>query len=182
MQMLGIMLLGAGDTIYVGETLKGMGVPGAIIIVLMGVITLLAGVIVVQWRQANKVYGFRLAERDVLNSALNDSKTALGAMLDATKERNEITDDLAEVITRQAAAFDQVSDRIRMHYEGLRDDNARLHMVVNAIAESMRVLTGIATDGGRAASALTPQIADVIKKIDELKTIMNRPSRARPQR
>lgn len=160
--------LGAGDTVFVGEQLKGMGVAGAIIIVLMGVITIMGGVIAIQWKHSNKVYGYRLAERDTLNAALNDSKNALSAMLSATKERNEITDELAEVIAKQAASFEQLSDRIRLHYERLVDDNSRLNMVVSAISESVRNMVALSTDTRNL-------ITNVDKALGEVKAVINRP-------
>jgi len=170
MAMLGITLLGAGDTIFVGETLKGMGVAGAIIIVLMGVITVLSAVIALLWKHSNKVYGYRLAERDVLNAALNDSKTALYAMLAETKERNEITEELADVVSKQASAFDALSERIRMHYERLIDDNSRMNLVVNAISEAMRAMIGVSTDTRNT-------IVNVDRSLGELKAKINRQRR-----
>lgn len=169
MPLLGVHLLSAGDSVFVGGVLREMGIHGAIIMVLMGVITLMGAAIALMYRQSNKVYGYRLAERDdVLNAALNDSKNALTAMLSATKERNEITDELQEVIGKQAAAFDALAERIRMHYERLVDDNARMNMVVSAISEAVRTLVGVSTDTRNKADLLA-------RSLDEVKAVINRP-------
>lgn len=168
MPLLGVHLLSAGDSIFVGGVLRELGIHGAIIMVLMSVIALMGTAIALMWRHSNKVYGYRLAERDVLNAALNDSKNALTAMLSATKERNEITDELQEVIGKQAAAFDALAERIRMHYERLVDDNARLNMVVSAISEAVRTLVGVSADTRNKADLLA-------RSLDEVKAVINRP-------
>jgi len=175
MLYLGVALLGAGDTIFVGETLKSMGIAGAIIIVLMGVITLLGGIIAIQWKHANKVYGYRLAERDTLNAALNESKTAVAAMAVASKERNDITDEMAEVIAKQAHSFDALSDRIRMHYERLIDDNTRLNFVVSSLSESARIIVGQSTDIKTKIESNEKAIAAVNDVLDELRGAIVRP-------
>lgn len=169
------LALGAGDTIFVGEQLKGQGLAGAIIIVLMGVITLMGSAIALMWRHSNKVYGYRLAERDTLNNALNESKNAIASMLSATKERNEITDELADVIAKQAAIFEQLSDRIRLHYERLVDDNSRLNMVVTSISEAMRQVVGITSDARNTSNSLTEMVGRVEKSLSDVKAVIDRP-------
>jgi hypothetical protein len=132
--------MGAGDAVFVSKTLLGMGVDGAIITVLMAVITCLAGVIVIQWKLANKIYGYRLAERDTLNKALTDSTSSLRDMFKAAEERNEIIDNLSDVIEKQAVAFESVAERIKMQYEVMRDDQKACSAVVTALSESVRTV------------------------------------------
>lgn len=134
------------EAVEVGKTLIGMGVEGAIISVLMGVITILASVIVVQYKQAQKVYGYRLKERDDLNKALTDSASALRDMVRAVEDRNDITEDLAEVIQKQALAFEGVTERVRIQYEGMREDHTRSSMVITAMSESIRVMAADVND------------------------------------
>jgi len=126
---------------FVEGQIKSMGVAGAIISVLMGVIVILSGAILVMYRHANKVYGYRLAERDTLKDALNDSKNALKEMLDATKDRNEITEELAELIAKQSIAFTSLEQTVNHHYAMLKDNHERMHMVMSAITESIRTLS-----------------------------------------
>lgn len=155
------LALSAGDTVFVGEQLKGQGLAGAIIIVLMSVIGLMGTAIALMWRHSNKVYGYRLAERDTLNTALNESKTAVASMLAATKERNEITDEMADVIAKQSASFDMLTERIRSHYERLVDDNSRLNMVVTSISEAMRQTVGISTDTRNKLDTIEKSLIDI---------------------
>lgn len=126
------------EAVEVGKTLVGMGVEGAIISVLMGVVAALAGVIVIQYKQANKVYGYRLKERDDLNKALTDSASSLRDMVRAVEDRNDITEDLAEVIQKQAMAFESVTERLRIQYEGMREDHTRTTMVISSMADGLR--------------------------------------------
>lgn len=170
-----VMALSAGDTIFVGEQLKSQGLAGAIIITLMGVITLLVGAIVLMWRHSNKVYSYRLAERDTLNNALNESKNSIATMMAVSKERNEITDELADVIAKQAAIFEQLSDRIRMHYERLVDDNSRLSLVVTAISEAMRQVVAISTDNRNLSTGLVEMVGKVEKSLSDVKAVIDRP-------
>jgi hypothetical protein len=137
--------MGAGDSVFVGQTLHNLGLPGAIIIVLMFVVGVLGGVIALMYRHANKVYGYRLAERDTLNTALRDSKEALASMRTAMEERNRITDELADVIEKQSVAFESVHERIKTHYEFIKDDHNRLQMVVSSMSEALRNISAETT-------------------------------------
>jgi hypothetical protein len=130
----------------VERQLSGMGVSGAIISVLMAVIVLLAGVIGIMYRQANKVYGYRLAERDTLMGALNDSKTAMREMIEATKDRNEVTEQLSDLISKQTSAFATLELTVNNHYTNLMQQQQRLELVVSSTADALRVLTGIMRD------------------------------------
>lgn len=171
--------MGAGDTVFLGETLRGLGLPGAIIIVQMSVISALSTAIVIMYRHANKVTGYRLAERDILTTALHESKNAMNSMLLATQERNNITDDLSDVIKEQAAIFNQVSDRIRMHYEGLREDSNRISMVLGSVAESMLVLTGVATDSRNASADAALAAKRLADQLQDIQVYLSREPRQR---
>lgn len=130
----------------VNRALEGMGPAGAAISVLLTFITVLGTAVGIQWRQANKVYGYRLAERDTLNKALTDSTTAINSMIKATDERNRVTDELADAIGSQASAFDRLNDRQQMQHEVLKDEVQRQGMVISAASEATRINTGILTD------------------------------------
>lgn len=130
----------------VSGLLREMGVAGGIISVLMGTIGVLSGVIYAQWRHANKVYGYRLAERDVLNKALTDSANAMQAMLKATEERNDITESLADVIEKQSVSFVSLTERIKNNYDGFTRDFNRFEMVITAMSDSIRQVVAISSD------------------------------------
>lgn len=148
----------------VTRALSDMGLPGAIIFVLLAVIVLLAGANTLQWRHANKVYGFRLAERDTLRDALNESRNTLKEVLEGMLERNEITEELSQVIREHTTAFKSLQDVITIHYAGMKDDNDRVEQVVTAISESMRALA-LATTDMRSQVALAAQQTDASLKL-----------------
>lgn len=130
----------------VTDTLRSMGPAGAAISVMMAAITALTGAVVIQWKQSNKVYSYRIAERDTLNKALTDNTAAINAMARATEERNRVTEELAEAIAKLASAFERVNDRIEMQHTVLKDETQRQGLVISAVAEAMRNVTGIVTD------------------------------------
>jgi hypothetical protein len=131
---------------FVNEALKGMGPAGAAISVLLTFIAGLATAVVVQWRHANKVYGYRLAERDTLNKALTDGTAALKSMTRATDERNKVTEELAAAINAHASAGAHLRDMQQMQHVILKDEIQRQGMVISAGAEATRVNSGILTD------------------------------------
>lgn len=123
-----------------------MGVEGKIISTLMSVIGVLAAVIAYQHRQASKIYGYRLRERDILNKALSDSTIAQNAMIKANEEHSDVIEGFGDLVTKQSTAFDLLSERIRNQHEMLRDTTSRLELVLNAMSESTRQIVGIVTD------------------------------------
>lgn len=125
----------------VHDALASMGVAGAIIFVLMTVIAGLLTANVLQWRHSNKVYGYRLQERDVLRDALNDSKHTLADVLKGMQDRNEITEELSDVIKGHTGAFMQLKAVIELHYDMMKQDKSRGEQVASAIGESLRTLT-----------------------------------------
>lgn len=131
---------------FVTATLKGMGAAGAAISVLLTACGALAGAVVFQWKQANKVYGFRLAERDTLNKALTDNTKAIEGMTRATEERNQVTQELADAIAKQAAAFERVNDRVGFYHEDNKEKLTDLRKVTEAMAEAVRTNTGMVTE------------------------------------
>jgi len=130
----------------VAQTLQGMGIEGAIISVLMGTITLLSTVIVVQYKHNNKVYGYRLAERDTLTKALSESTSAQLSLMKATEEYSDITSNLSLVIERQSVSFASLNERIKTQYDVLKDENARMSLVIDAMGSSLRTLSAQVTD------------------------------------
>lgn len=164
--------MGAGDSIFVGETIKAMGVPGAIIIVLMMVIGILSGVIVYMYKQANKVYGYRLAERDVLNSALTSSTAQLKEALEEQKDQNELIEELAGLISKQGTAFETLTERVRLQYEGLKEDNTRMNLVVSSIADAMRQAVALQTEIRNTVQTMSNTIQNLVTGLPQMVTEM----------
>lgn len=118
------------------EGLKELGPSGAFISMMATAIVGLSAAVGVQWRQGNKVYGYRLAERDILNKALSDSTVAISAMTRATNELKEVTEKLVDAIERQANAFERVNDRAEIQHAVLKDELGRHG---TAISEASRI-------------------------------------------
>ncbi len=130
----------------VTDALKGMGPAGAFISLQLTAITGLVAAVVLQWKQANKVYGYRLAERDLLNKALTDNTTAINAMTRTAEERNKATHELAEAIDRMASAFERLNDRLGMQHENVKEQLKDSVEAIKSMAEAVRVNTGMVTD------------------------------------
>lgn len=123
------------------ELLKEMGLAGTIISVLMTVVGILSGVIAKQYQDAQKVYKYRLAERDTLNKALSDNTAILAELSKVMQQRNDTTADLSENISRQAIMFEALRDAGKSNFAVYKDDQHRIEDVVGAIAEAMRNVT-----------------------------------------
>src|SRR3954471_23995277 len=108
-------------TEFVASTLKEMGAAGAAISVLLTAIGGLVTAVVFQYKQGNKVYGYRLAERDTLNKALTDNTAAIHAMTRTAEERNKATQELADAIEKMASAFERLNDRLAMQHDVQKD-------------------------------------------------------------
>lgn len=155
--------MNAGEAVFVGEQLKGAGIYGAIIIVLMGVITIMAGVIAIQWRHSNKVYGYRLAERDTLNKTINESKNALHEMLASMEDRNDITKELSDVIQKQAVSFEVLLAKLSGWVDNIEKEFVRQAQVIAAQAEATRQIVAITTDMRNAVTASNTTLEEMKK-------------------
>src|ERR1044072_1485723 len=150
---------------WIVKTLESMGVAGAIIFVLMTTVVALVAYIRSLLARDQKIYGYRLAERDTLNKALTDSAAGLRDMLKVTEDRNELTEEQAKLIDRQAQAFELLKVTVLAQYESIRDHNANSHQVIGAMAEAIRSLTAIALENRTLALG---QVQDVQKTINDL--------------
>lgn len=114
------------------------GIAGSIIGVLMGVVGILAGVIVIMQRRADKIYGYRLAERDTLKDALHEAAQAINAQANAAKERNKLLEDLAETISAQTIASTLLVERLTLQHDHLSADSDKTGTVITSVADAMR--------------------------------------------
>lgn len=147
----------------VQNALASMGVPGAIIFVLLCVIGVLVTANVFQWRHSNKVYGYRLQERDVLRTALEDSKRTLQEVLAGMRERNEITEELVSVVRDHTTDYKSLKDKIEYHYETMKQDKTRAEQIINVMSEAIRTLT----------STVASMHTDMMVATAEVKGVLN---------
>lgn len=131
---------------FLASTLKDMGAAGAAISVLLTAVSALVAANVFQYKHGNKVYGYRLAERDTLNAALASSTTSRDKHTKATEDLKDAIEDLADAYKAQAAAFDRLTDRQEMQHETLVNEIQRHGMVISSVAEAMRTLNGSVTE------------------------------------
>jgi hypothetical protein len=150
---------------WIIKILESMGVAGAIIFVLMTTVVALVAYIRSMQAKADKIYGYRLQERDTLNKALTDSAAVLKDMLRVTEERNELTEDQAKLLERQSQAFELLKVTVLAQYESIRDHNGNSAQVIGAMAEAIRSLTSIAMENRTIALG---QVQSVQKTIDEM--------------
>lgn len=139
-----------GDPI-VTESLKSLGIAGAIISVLMATCGGLITAILVMYRHGNKVYSYRLKERDILNKALTSAAEATRDHTRTMADRNDALRELATAIKDQSAAFERLHDRVHLQYEFMSEELKRHAIVIQAIAEADRTLAGLITDSRNAA-------------------------------
>jgi hypothetical protein len=131
---------------WVTKILGDMGFPGVVIFMEFMVCAGLVAYIKSLQNKADKVYGYRLAERDTLNKTLSDTAGVLRDMLKVTEERNELTEEQAKLIAQQAHAFELLKVTILAQYENIKDHNDASAMAVTAMADAIRQLTTIVTE------------------------------------
>jgi hypothetical protein len=126
---------------WIEKSLEGMGIAGGIIFVLLLTISGLIAYIRTLHTKADKVYGYRLAERDTLNKTLSDTAKVLEDVLEQVEERNALTEQQAELISKQAQAFELLKVTILSQYDNIRDHNTASSQAVAAMAEAIRTLS-----------------------------------------
>lgn len=163
--------LSAGEAVFVGDTLRGLGLPGAIIIVLMAVVTAMGTAIAFMWKHSNKVYGYRLTERDVLNKALTDTGGVLASLAKASEERNDLTEEQAELIEKQGQAFELLKITILSQYETIRTNHAATAQTIGSLADAVRQLTSMVQENrnqyGAQIEAMRQSIANATSETKE---------------
>ena len=110
------------------------------------VIAALAYAVYQQNKNANEVNNSRLAERDVLIKALESNTTAIKENAKVTEQRNVVTEALAEALSKQAGVFDVFIQKTEFHQTTIKDTMQTQSKVIDALAESNRVNTGILRD------------------------------------
>lgn len=114
----------------------------------------LAGVVIfslgfVVWKQnrdAFEVNNSRLGERDVLIKALEANTTAIQENAKVTEQRNQVTQDLSEAISKQAGALDLFLQKSEFNQTTMRETVQVQTKVFSEFSESIRVNSGIVRD------------------------------------
>lgn len=160
---------------WILKILEGMGVHGAIIFVLLTTIGGLVAYIRSMQKRADKIYGYRLAERDTLNKAMTDSAGVLADLLKAQEDRNDLTEEQAELISKMSTAFELLKVTILAQYDNIREHNHAAAQAVTSMADAIRALTAIVVENRTIAanhvqdvkSMLQVALFDISKSIRE---------------
>jgi hypothetical protein len=128
---------------WIEKLIEGMGVPGGIIFVLLLTVSGLVAYVKSLQTKADKVYGYRLEERDTLNKALTDTAKVLEDVLEQVEERNELTSEQAELIQKQSAAFELLKVTVVAQYDNIKDHNSASAQAITAMAEAIRTLSSL---------------------------------------
>jgi hypothetical protein len=118
----------------------------------MGVIGILSVVIVVMYQRANKIYGYRLTERDTLVTVVSNATNATKDHTKSMEDRSNALRELAHAIKEQSAEFEALQERVKLQYEFLSEELKRHAQVIAAIAEADRALSAIAIDARNAST------------------------------
>ena len=138
---------------WITKLLEGMGVPGGIIFVLLGAVAGLVTYLKSMQTKADKVYGYRLSERDVLTKALTDTTAVIAGIIKANETRNELTEEQALLLRDQAHAFELLKTTVLSQYDNIKDYNTASLQTISAMAEALRALTSMILENRTIATA-----------------------------
>lgn len=138
---------------WIIKTLEGMGIAGAIIFVLLSAVFGLVIYVKQMQAKADKVYGYRLAERDTLNKVLTDTANVIAGILKSDQARNDLTEEQAVLIREQAHAFELLKTTVHAQYDNIKDHNTAMAMTIGAMAEAIRVLNSLMLENRTIATA-----------------------------
>lgn len=131
------MALGVGTELVGGE-IRNAGIYGAIISVLLSVILGLIAYVRTLHKNAIAVNVSRLAERDTMRDALNKSSAAILSQVEVSAERNRMTEELIRVINTSNAQANTLNALLKMQFEFIKDDHARLGQVVTMMSDNVK--------------------------------------------
>jgi hypothetical protein len=164
---------------WIEKILEGMGISGAIIFVLLTTMSGLIAYVRSLQVKADKVYGYRLQERDTLNKALTDAAKVLADMLEATEDRNDLTEEQAKLIEKQSQAFELLKVTVLAQYDNIRDHNNVAAQAVSALAEAVRTLTMMMTENRQIAAGLAGDVSrDIVTLSGEIRAAIASASQA----
>jgi hypothetical protein len=124
---------------FVLETLKHMGGAGAVILVLLGAISGLITAIVYMYRRDNRIYGYRLTERDTIANLANAGNVAIASSAKAMEENNELTEELADATSALATKLDYLTNRLEMQHILIMAEHRRHDERLDGINEAARI-------------------------------------------
>lgn len=144
------------------KILEGGGLWGAITFVLMMTVGGLVAYVKSLQAKADKVYGYRLAERDTLNKVLSDTANVIQGIIKANEDRNDLTEEQSDLIKEQAHAFELLKASIVAQYDNIKEHNHASTMTVSALAEAVRVLSSMLLENRAIAQGIAQDVKQTI--------------------
>lgn len=138
---------------WIVKILEGMGIAGAIIFVLLATVAGLVAYVKTLQGKADKVYGYRLAERDTLNKVLGDTAKVIEGIIRANEDRNDLTEEQALLLREQAHAFELLKTTVLAQYDNIKDHNTATALTIASMAEAIRTLTAMILENRTIATA-----------------------------
>ena len=152
---------------WIVKLLQEMGIAGGIIFVLLLAVAGLVAYVKSLQSKADKIYGYRLTERDTLNKALTETAKVLEDVIEQVETRNELTEEQAELIAKQAQAFEILKVTILSQYDNIHEHSRASVMAVTAMAESIRTLSSMVIENRTIAQG---HVLSVNASLNDLKT------------
>lgn len=150
---------------WIERLLEKGGLWGAIVFVLLMTVAGLVAYVRSMQTKADKVYGYRLAERDTLNKTLSDSSKVLEGIIKANEDRNDLMEEQANLILKQSHAFELLRVLVEAQYDNIKDHNSANAQVVGSMAEAIRSLSTTVHENRNIATA---HVMSVNKAIDDM--------------
>jgi hypothetical protein len=150
---------------WVVAVLEKGGLWGAIVFVLLMTVAGLVAYIKSLHAKADKVYGYRLAERDTLNKTLSDSSKVLEGIIRANEDRNDLMEEQANLILKQSHALELLKLSVMSQYDNIKDHNSAASLAVASMADAIRTLSAMVSENRNIAAQ---HVMDVKKSIDAM--------------
>lgn len=146
----------------ISGALSGMGFVGAAIAALLMAIASLAGTIVILYRRNNSLNDERKDEIRAVIRMAEATTATLDRLAEINDDRNRVTEGLADAIKAQASVLELVTQRVDCHHVANLEKLKDMRDVVAAMAEAVRVHTGVST-AAREASVATQALLTEVK-------------------
>lgn len=131
---------------WVIDILKGYGLAGIVIALLVAVVVSQARTIKAKDADINALHTQRAAEREKLMELFADATNAQRITAEVTSKRNEIMEDLAGAMTSQANSNDRMGDKVVNQAEMFKERLSDFKHVIDSFGESNRVMTGLVAE------------------------------------
>lgn len=152
---------------WIVNVLEKGGLWGAIVFVLLTAVIGLVAYVKSLQAKADKVYGYRLAERDTLNKTLSDSSKVLEGIIKANEDRNLLIEDQADLILRQSHAFELLKTSVLAQYDNIKDHNSASSMAVAAMADAIRALNGMLLENRNLSTVYVNDVKERMSNIGQ---------------